>query len=155
MTIKSAYCPYCNYDKVSNRTKEHFIPKCIDGRWVIGVCAECNRTCGANSDSVLSNILFHHRIFKYDWALRKDVIVTLKSGHAMIGMASYGKHPNWVKRWDGREIPLNNVKTVEFPIGFTQDLLVSLAPSIAKICVGAIWFLLTSSRQPSSVIGLS
>lgn len=148
----SYYCFLCNKDHDGSPTKEHFIPKSINGpehQW-LPVCESSNKQSNDVFDNEARDILYWIR-FKNTRALKRTGLALLSDGSAKRFKFSYldkfesERHTEFSYIFDretNEHIPSQKVSAIVVPVGLFSDEQEIYCRGLAKISIGAIAYLL-------------
>ena len=144
----SYYCFLCNENHDDSPTKEHFIPRSIDGpehQW-LPVCEASNKRSNVVFDNYVRDILYLVR-FKSTRDLKRLGLALLSDGSYKPIKFSYvdklvleGKTAfNYIfDRETNQHVPNQDVSAIVFPVGLMPDEQKTFCRGLAKISIGAI-----------------
>ena len=155
------YCVYCNQRKNNKKrsneekTKEHFIPQSIGGKWTITICSKCNSLAGGTCDNYLAKISWLYKFYDNKKILSTQGIATLKNENKVkVNFKIQGKTKGkksyhliscynsktntriYQKEIQSIKVKLENVKSIS-----------KSYPAIFKIALGAAYFLIRKHKK--------
>lgn len=157
------YCVFCNRERNGQRnspeekTKEHFIPQSIGGKWNISACKACNSYMGQMCDNFFGKVAYTYKIFLRGIIIM-DGVAELVSGKRFPVIFKYqtthaGHHQFfWCKGLKSKKaIPRKFIRTIEFKVKKPDDANRSF-PALAKMTLGAAYYLIKRNKKWSPSI---
>ena len=149
MTAKFT-CIYCGFKKdLSERTKEHVIPQCVYGKFVIReVCRDCNSKMGRLIDQAFPDYI-PHAVFLKTGVLNTGATACLKDGSTLTGKVIVVEQrtkngPYEIVKFENEEGTavdrslIQSVKVLAYDFENTKRV----TPGIVKVAFGGIHYLL-------------
>ena len=146
------YCFLCNKEHKGISTKEHFIPRSINGpedQW-LPVCGNSNTRSNCVFDNGVRDILYMAR-FQNTKILKRTGDALLGNGNLQSYKFSYDE-PNGLKggaafeyffdKKSNKLIPSKNVYAIKFSVGLDQKEQEMFCRGVAKMSIGALAYLL-------------
>jgi hypothetical protein len=156
----SFYCVYCNRvrsgkkDSPEERTKEHFIPQSIGGRWKIPICKECNEHTGNTCDAFFAQVSYTYQIFRQNIAQVKG-LAKLLDGRIVPAKFKYqAAESHYQLHWcydltSQTSIPQSEIEALRFKAQDPSDV-IATHPAVAKMALGSVYYLVRRYKGWSS-----
>ena len=156
------YCFLCNERHDDSPTKEHFIPKSMDGpehQW-LPVCKASNTRSNSAFDNDARDLLYGAR-FHNTRALKRSGEALLADGTLRLFKFCYyeasepegGTEFRYIyDRETNTSIPSDKVCAITFPVGLTPDEQKTYCMGLAKMSIGALAYLLRNRGVEDATI---
>lgn len=153
----SFYCPYCNRIKSGKKktpeekTKEHFVPQSVGGKWVVPICKKCNGYAGRNSDAFFAKVAKLYNVYA-NGIIETDGLAILKDGSQIPSIFKYQTHNNGHHQFfyctnltDKKNIVKDDIQSLRFHANNPQEIIDS-HPTLMKIALAGIYYLLRKNN---------